>query len=189
MALTPVEIRHIRPPRSAFGYRRAGVEALLEQIADDFEVVWRDRADLTDKVEALETDLVRYKELENLLRATLVSAERAALEMKDQARREAELIVSEAHGAAREITRHAADDLERLGAEVRRVRGQLTVALATLDVSQDEIVVEAPEPESVREIEATVAQPALPTRRREQPPEDAEETLEEAGEPAEVSAA
>ena len=76
MALAPVEIRHVRLGRGIFGYRRTATDALLDEIATSFEDVWRERADLADKVEQLEADLVRYRELEALLRATLVSAER-----------------------------------------------------------------------------------------------------------------
>jgi cell division initiation protein len=135
MALTPVEIRHIRLGRRLVGYPRPAVERLLDEIADSFEDVWRDRADLADKVEQLEGDLVRYRELETLLRTTLVSAERAAHELKDQAKREAELIVGEAHSEARSITREAAAERERLRAESRRVQALLRAALQTLETS------------------------------------------------------
>jgi len=96
MAITPVEIRHIQLRKGIRGYRRPAVERLLADIAEDFEEVWRQRADLSDKVEQLESDLQRHRELEGLLRTTLVSAERSAQELKDQARREADNIVSEA---------------------------------------------------------------------------------------------
>ena len=78
MALTPVEIRHLKPARGVLGYKRAVVDRLLVEIAESYGDVWRDRADLTDKIEQLELDLVRHKELEGLLRTTLVSAESAA---------------------------------------------------------------------------------------------------------------
>jgi cell division initiation protein len=133
MALTPVEIRHIRLARRVVGYPRSRVDPLLAEIADSFEDVWRDRADLMDKVEHLEGDLVRYRELETLLRTTLVSAERAAHELKAQAKREAELILTEAHAEARAITREAAAERERLVAEARRVRALLQAALAVMD--------------------------------------------------------
>jgi cell division initiation protein len=134
MALTPVEIRHLTLPRTTFrGYRTTATEALLEDIAASFEDVWRERADLADKVEQLETDLVRFRELESLLRTTLVSAEQASAQMRDQARREAELILSEAHAEAREIQRRAVADNERLAYETRRLRAQLTDALTALD--------------------------------------------------------
>src|SRR5689334_5403578 len=103
MSLTPVEIRHLTPGTGFMGYKRAQTDKLLADIAASFEDVWRERADLADKVEQLEQDIVRYKEIEGLLRETLVSAERAASELKEQARREAEVILTEAHAEARRV--------------------------------------------------------------------------------------
>ena len=134
MALTPVEIRHMTPPRTNFrGYRVAATDRLLEEIAASFEDVWRERADLADKVEQLEADLVRFRELESLLRTTLVSAEQSSAKTRDQARKEAELILSEAHAQAREVQRHAHAENERLVRESRRLRAQLQEALTALD--------------------------------------------------------
>ena len=134
MALTPVEIRHIKPAKTLLrGYKRTAIDALLDEIAMSFEDVWRERADLADKVEQLEEDLVRYRELETLLRTTLVSAEKAAVTLKDQARKEADLIVVEARAEARSITRHARSDHDRLLAEVRRMRSLLRAALAVVE--------------------------------------------------------
>src|ERR671937_746216 len=135
MALTPVEVRHIRLKRALFGYRRAAVDEAFDEVADSFEDVWRERADLADKVEQLEDDLVRYKELEALLRTTLVSAEKASAEMKEQARKEADLILSEAHAEARAVVRAAVAERERLVAETHRIRALLRGALTALDVT------------------------------------------------------
>jgi cell division initiation protein len=137
VALTPVEIRHLRFGRRLLGYGRAQIDASLEEIADSFETVWRDRADLADRVEELEGDLVRYRELENLLRSTLVSAERAAHELKSQAAREAGLIVDEAHAEARSVVRQATAERERLLAEANRVRALMRAALESLDEGAD----------------------------------------------------
>ena len=133
MSLTPVEIRHVRLKRSLIGYHRSAVDDLLDEIVMSFEDVWRERADLADRVELLESDLGRYRELESLLRATLMSAEQAANGFREQARREAELIVNEAHSAGRSIMRSAAEERERLVAESRRVRAILEGALAAVE--------------------------------------------------------
>ncbi len=129
MALTPVEIRHMAPARAFFGYNAGATDRLLEEIASSFEDVWRERADLADKIEQLDADLVRYRELEALLRTTLVSAERASAEMKEQARREAELILTEAHAEARAVQRQALAENERLVRESRQIRERLRAAL------------------------------------------------------------
>jgi cell division initiation protein len=134
MALTPVEIRHMTPPRTTFrGYKAAPTDRLLEEIAASFEDVWRERADLADKVEQLEADLVRFRELESLLRTTLVSAEQASAQVREQAHREAELILGEAHAEARAIQRRAIAENERLRRESRRLRAQLLDALTALE--------------------------------------------------------
>jgi cell division initiation protein len=134
MTLTPVEIRHVKPAKTFVGgYKRAAVDDLLDEIVISFEDVWRERADLADKIDQLEADLVRFRELEALLRTTLVSAEKASVTLKEQARKEADLIVQEARAEARSITRRARADHDRLLGEVRRMRSLLRGALAVVD--------------------------------------------------------
>jgi cell division initiation protein len=144
MALTPVEIRHLQPSKGFRGYQRGPTDRLFVEIAESFEDVWRERADLADKVESLESDLVRFRELEALLRTTLVSAERAAAEMKEQARREADLILGEAHAEARKVQREALGENERLLAESRRLRTAMRLALDSLDDVAPESDADAP---------------------------------------------
>jgi cell division initiation protein len=140
MSLSPAEVRHIEKKRGLFGYRRDSIDRAIDEIVDSFENVWRERADLVDKVEQLENDMVRYRELETLLRTTLISAERAAHELKDQARKEAELVVSEAHAEARSITREAQAKREHLAGESRRLESMLRSALAMVEQSKPETV-------------------------------------------------
>ena len=136
MTITPVELHHIRLKRGLLGYRRGPVDELIVEIADSFEEVWRQRADFADRIEQLEGELSRHRDLESLLRTTLVSAEKSAHELKDQAKREAELVVGEAHAEARAVTRTAAAERERLLAEARKVRALLEAALDAVDDAQ-----------------------------------------------------
>jgi len=117
MALTPVEILHMTPGTGFFGYKRGPTDRLLAEIVTSFEDVWRERADLSDKVEQLENDLVRYRELESLLRTTLVSAERA----------------SQAHQEARSVQRRALSENERLITETRLLRERLRTVLELVE--------------------------------------------------------
>jgi cell division initiation protein len=133
MGLTPVEIRHVPIGRGFWGYRRGAVERLLDEVADSFEDVWRERADFADRIEQLEAELERHRELETLLRKTLVSAEAAAQEQREAARRDADVIVAEAHTEARRITFAATAERERLQADIRRLQELLRSALTTLD--------------------------------------------------------
>jgi cell division initiation protein len=138
MTLTPVEIRHVKLGRGFYGYRRGAADRLLEEIVESFEGVWRERADLEDKLERMESDIARYRDLETLLRKTLVSAERSAQELKDQARREADVILTEAHAEARLVRQRALAEREHLRGEAIRIRSLLRSALAIVDEGDGE---------------------------------------------------
>ena len=156
MALTPVEIRHIQLKRGLFGYRKASVHRMMDDIADSFETVWRERSQLVERVEELETEVTRHVELEGLLRSTLVSAERASQDLKEAARREADVIVTEANAEARKVMRDVISEKEALMGDVRRVQALLRSALSVVD--------EAP-----AEFTETPAAPVAPTRPRSIP--------------------
>ena len=133
MPLTPVEIRHIQLKRGLFGYRKSAVHRMMDDIADSFETVWRERSQLVERVEELETEVTRHVELEGLLRSTLVSAERASQDLKESARRESDVIVTEANAEARKVLRDAITEKEQLMGDVRRVQALLRSALAVVD--------------------------------------------------------
>jgi cell division initiation protein len=122
MSLTPVEIRHVKLGRRLFGYERKGTDSLLAEIVTSFEEVWRERADLRDEIEELGGELARQKEIEGALRNTLISAERMAEDVRGQARREADVIISEARSVARSVVSGAENERERIQGEIRRLR-------------------------------------------------------------------
>jgi len=133
MRYTPVELRHVRLPKSLFGYTRAEVDKLLIDVADSFEDVWRERGELVDKLQDVEKLLADVKTRESLLASTLVAAERTAAEAVEAAKKQGELIVTEAHQEARSVTRSAAGERERLFAEARRVETLLRAALGMVE--------------------------------------------------------
>jgi cell division septum initiation protein DivIVA len=127
MRYTPVELRHVR--------------------LDSFEDVWRERGELADRLEDVERHLDEVKQRETLLASTLIAAERTAVEAVESAKREAEVIVAEAHQESRSITRAAQSERERLFAEARRVETLLRAALGIVEetshtgAGSDEVVV------------------------------------------------
>src|SRR5260221_9883377 len=139
MSYSPVEIRHVRFRRSLLGYRRASVDHALAEIADSYESVWQERMDLTDRVDDLQREVARHRDVEELLRTTLLTAERASQDVRDDARREAGTIIDEAHREARAIANDARREREHLLVAARRVRTLLAAALdAVEDAGLDE---------------------------------------------------
>jgi len=144
MNYAPVEIRHVRFKRSLLGYRRPTVDNTLAEIASSYEAVWQERMDLTDRVHDLEREISRHRELEELMRTTLLTAERASQEMREDARREAGTIVEEAHREARSLTAEARRERELLLVAARRVK---TLLMAALDAVEDADLSEEASPE------------------------------------------
>jgi cell division initiation protein len=158
MSFTPAEVRNVRLKRGPWGYRKSHVDHLLVEIADSFELCWRERADLTEKVERLEVELAHSGELESLLRSTVSSAERSARDVKDKAQHEAEVILAEARAQALTIATSTVAENQRLKAESRRIRALLQAALDTVDEAEPKEEAEPTEadekePESAAELE------------------------------------
>ena len=125
MPLTPVEIRHVELRRAWLrGYRRHPVDQLLEEIADSFEEVWRERADLSDQLEELETETASTGSSRFLRYAVSASAQHRN---EGQARRE-RLIVQEAHANRDASTREAAAERSTPRRGRVKIRSQLRAA-------------------------------------------------------------
>src|SRR3954468_24754619 len=140
MRYTPVELRHVKIDRSLFGgYKRHETDKLLEDVADSFETVWRERGEYADKLEDVQRVLADVQQRESLLASTLVAAEKASAEVREAAKHEAELIVAEAHHEARSVTRAAHGERERLFAEVRRIETLLRAALGMVEETSKDL--------------------------------------------------
>ena len=103
MAITPAEIRHTPLRRGLFGYKRPDVDDMLDEVVDAYQELWQERVDLREQIEEMQTEVKRVREMEDLLRRTLVSAEKNAADQKEAARKEAAQIIREAEQEAREI--------------------------------------------------------------------------------------
>jgi cell division septum initiation protein DivIVA len=129
---------------------------------------------LGDRVEQLEKELAELQGRERLLSSTLVSAEKVAAEAKDAAKREAELIVAEAHHEARSITRTALTERERLFAEARRIETLLRAALGMMDEARldgtEAAAAAPPEPDAWPRREDTREFEFVPLVAQESPP-------------------
>ncbi len=134
MRITPLDVRKQEFRRTMRGLDSDEVYAFLATVADEYEAVLNDNKALRERLLELDDKVQEYRAIERTLRDTLLTAERVTVESKDNARREASLIVKEAQLEAERALRNITGEAARLRQEVQRMRSQRDAYLAKMKV-------------------------------------------------------
>jgi cell division initiation protein len=100
MKVTPLDLRQQRFQTVMRGYDRGEVQAFMLEVADDYENALRENDKLRQEVAKLDAVLSEHRGQERNLRNTLLSAQKMADEIKEQADKQAAIILKEAEGRA-----------------------------------------------------------------------------------------
>ncbi len=100
MKVTPLDLRQQRFQTVMRGYDRGEVQAFLLEVADDYENALRENDKLRQEIVKLDAVLGEHRGQERNLRNTLLTAQKLADDIKEQAQNEAGIIVREAEGRA-----------------------------------------------------------------------------------------
>lgn len=119
-SLTPVDVRTQEFGRKLNGYEPARVEEFRTRVAEELERLIRLNHDLDNKHKAAIEQLRAFRDRDKALNEALVSAQQLRADMREQAEREAQLIMREARAEGERII-----DASRAG--VRQVETDLTV--------------------------------------------------------------
>ena len=129
MRMTATDIRQQQFAVRLFrGFDPQEVDAFLEEMADDFDELSRENALLKEQLLQLEEKSRGVEGREKTLQETLVTTQKIAEEFKENSRREAELVLREAHLRAEKSMQDAREEHAKLTTEVsglRRLRRQL----------------------------------------------------------------
>jgi cell division initiation protein len=122
MKVTPLDLRQQRFQSVMRGYDRGEVQAFMLEVADDYENALRENDKLRQEVAKLEAVLGEHRGQERNLRNTLLTAQKLADEIREQAQNEAGLIVREAEGRADLLLQKAQTRLEDVQREIDAMR-------------------------------------------------------------------
>lgn len=122
--LTPLDVENKRFAKQMMnGYSVEEVDEFLDEIGVDYAKNYKEVTELKDKVESLELDIKRYKDLETTLQNTLIMAQSTSDEIKNVARQQADQLITEAKSTAQKevndleqqivLKRKALDDLQK----------------------------------------------------------------------------
>src|SRR5207244_5495370 len=129
MRISPLDIRQQQFSVRWFrGFDVHEVDTFLDDVAEDYETVLKENAQLKEQVSTFEERSRGLSERERALQDTLVTTHRLGDEMKATARREADLQVREAELRSEKIIEEGRAEEARIRSEIqtlRRVRRQL----------------------------------------------------------------
>ncbi len=129
MRLSPVDIRQQQFATKMFrGFNPREVDAFLDDVAEDYEGVLRENVSLREQVGSYEERARGLGETEKALKDTLMTTQRVAEEMKEGARRDAQLVMREANLNADKLMEEARAEEAKLRVEIqslKRLRRQL----------------------------------------------------------------
>ena len=113
--LTPLDIRRYDFGAKAFrGYDENKVEDFRNQVADELERLTRANQELESKARGFHEQLRAFRERDKALNDALVSAQQLRAEIREQAEREAQLILREARAESEQMIAEARAEIRRL---------------------------------------------------------------------------
>ena len=122
MKLTPLDIHHKEFRNALRGYSPEEVDDFLDEVADEFERLFKENIDLSEKLDAAAARVKEYGALEQTLQNTLIAAQTSADDIKSRAAAEADRLVREAEAKAAEIIGTALNDKQHSQAETARLQ-------------------------------------------------------------------
>ena len=135
MNLTPLDIQQQKFKTRIRGFDVREVDAFLEQVANVFESLQRTHKGMQEEVRRLEIEIQGYRKREETFKRALLNSQKVLDQMKDNARKSAELIIAEAEVKAEKILNNAHNRLAQLHediSELKRQRTQIEVQIGSI---------------------------------------------------------
>jgi cell division initiation protein len=124
MKIAPLDITRREFRRIMRGWDPDEVRTFLEGVADELELAVKEAAVRDERIQKLEGQVAGYQEREETLRKTLYSAQHLTEQLKESAKREADLIRREAELQAATLLEQAHRQAGELQAQIADLKRQ-----------------------------------------------------------------
>lgn len=122
MKLTPMDINNKEFKKGLRGYNSDEVDEFLDEIVDNYEELYKENANLKEKLNNANEKVEYYSKIESTIQSTLVLAQNAAEQAKSTAQKESELILKNANETAKKVLDKAHSDVIQINDEYERVK-------------------------------------------------------------------
>ncbi len=158
MSLSKIDLLNKKFSKSLFGYSKSEVDQLMVELADVLGASADEKKQLHKRVSRRESTIAEFRQREETLRDTLMTTQRMVDDLKATARKEAEVIINEAHSRAEVILQQAHNRLAQIHEDINELKRQRTrfeVELkALLESHLKTLEIGDPEVEKVEAIES-----------------------------------
>ena len=141
---TPLDIENKKFSKQMMnGYSVEEVDDFLDELTVDYEKIYKQSTESNAKIESLTHELEKYKNIESTLQNTLIMAQSTADEIKKVAKQEADQLIREAQGKAKEATMEIEKDIALKTKELDDLQKQFDVYKAKMEsllISQLELL-------------------------------------------------
>jgi len=124
MAITPIDIQQHQFKTRLLGYDTAGVDQFLEMLADELERVSRQHQEVKEELARTRSALQEMQQREATLKETLLTTQKMVDDIKNNARNEAEILLTEAELKAERVVRDAEQRRVQLINEIQEIKRQ-----------------------------------------------------------------
>jgi cell division initiation protein len=124
MNITPLDITQKQFRRTLRGFDREEVEAFLGLVAVEFEALVKDNLAVREDNQRKAEDIAEYRSRERALQETLVTAQKASEEIREAARKEAEITIADAELQAERIVQGAHSRFLRIVDDINELKRQ-----------------------------------------------------------------
>ncbi len=118
MRITPIDIAHKTFNKKMMGLDADEVMDFLQQVATQMEALIQERNAMKEALREKDLNLMEYKERDQVLKSTIATATQMADRLRQDAEREAKLIIADAQQKSEIITRDSRDSLKKMYQEV-----------------------------------------------------------------------
>jgi DivIVA domain-containing protein len=130
--LTPLDVRRYDFGRALRGYDPTRVDQFRDQVAEEMERLTRINQDLDQKARSFHEQLRAYRERDKALNDALVSAQQLRNDTREQAEREAQLIIREAEAQGERLLDTARANVRKLEQELESLERARCTYLAQM---------------------------------------------------------
>ena len=127
MPLTPLDIHNKEFSRRLRGYDEDEVNEFLDQVIKDYEGAIRENKELQSQLMSIQERLDHFANLEDTLSKTIIVAQEAADEVRNNAKKEAQLIIKESEKNADRIINESLSKSRKVSMEVEELKKQASI--------------------------------------------------------------